>query len=85
MRCPPLALPYASNPETLVQYSRDSSRITHADPRCTYGCAVLNGTIAGYLEDDDRPLAASLDRMRSEAPTELVDAIEPIAAAEGPS
>jgi ADP-ribosyl-[dinitrogen reductase] hydrolase len=42
MRCAPLALAFADDWDTLQQTSRDSSRITHADPRCTHGCAALN-------------------------------------------
>lgn len=85
MRCPPLAIAHASDPDELVTVSRDSSRITHADPRCTHGCAVLNLTIAGYLTGEDDPLAEALDRVRSDAPDELVDALEPLAAGETPA
>ena len=49
MRCPPLALVYRNDPETLTRVSRDFSLITHADPRCTYGCTVLTLTSAGLL------------------------------------
>lgn len=82
MRCPPLAIPYVADLETLARYSRQSSEITHADPRCTYGCAVLNCTIARLLRGEDEPLAASLDQVRSEAPGELLEALEPIAGTE---
>ncbi len=79
MRCPPLALAFADDPTTLERVSRDSSRITHADPRCTYGCAVLNLTIAGVLQDDPDPLGKAIAHVRSSAPEELVTALEPIA------
>ncbi len=85
MRCPPLAISHAGTPEDLITASRDSSRITHADPRCTYGCAVLNLTIAGYLTGTDDPLADALERVRADAPSELVAAIDPIATGDTPS
>ena len=80
MRCPPLAIAYAADPDDLVTVSRYSSRITHADPRCTYGCAVLNFTIAGYLTDKNEPLARALDRVRPDAPDEVIGALEPLIA-----
>ncbi len=79
MRCPPLAIPYATDWERLVEVSRQSSQITHADPRCTYGCAVLNLTVAGLLKDADTPLQDALDYVSEDAPAELVTALEPIA------
>ena len=85
MRCPPLAVPYASDWDRLAAVSRQSSQITHADPRCTYGCAILNLTIAGLLENTDAPLQAALDDVDSDAPDELVTALEPVARGETPS
>ena len=84
MRCPPLAIASADDVETLVRTSRESSLITHADPRCTWGSAVLNLTIAGLLQGESNPLRSALDRVRSEAPDELVSALEPIANGETP-
>lgn len=84
MRCPPLAIAYAAEPDNLLRVSRDSSRITHADPRCTYGCAVLNLTIAGYLTEEDEPIARALDQVGSDAPDELIGALEPLVAGERP-
>jgi ADP-ribosyl-[dinitrogen reductase] hydrolase len=73
MRCAPHAVAYADRPNRLVEVSARSSAITHADPRCTAGCAVLNLTLAGLARDDDAPLAAALDRV--DAPGELHDAL----------
>ncbi|MFC7131430.1 ADP-ribosylglycohydrolase family protein [Haloferax chudinovii] len=84
MRCPPLAIRYAADWDTLVDVSRQSSQITHADPRCTWGCAVLNLTIAGLLEDAETPLRDALDFVGSDAPVALTDALEPIACGESP-
>ncbi len=79
MRCPPLAIPYVSDWARLVEVSRQSSQITHADPRCTYGSAVLNLTVAGLLSDANTPLQDALKYVAAEAPAELVTALEPIA------
>ena len=79
MRCPPLAIPYATDRDQLAKVSQQSSQITHADPRCTEGCAVLNLTVAGLLEDADTPLQDALDYVGSDAPDELVTALQPLA------
>ncbi|OYR50435.1 ADP-ribosylglycohydrolase [Halorubrum sp. Ea1] len=84
MRCAPLAIPYATNWDRLFEVSRQSSQITHADPRCTYGCAVLNLTVAGLLEDADTPLQDALDSVGSDAPGELVSALQPLARGDSP-
>jgi ADP-ribosyl-[dinitrogen reductase] hydrolase len=52
MRCAPYAVAFAGDPARLEAVSRDSSAITHADPRCTAGCAVLNLTLAAVLVCD---------------------------------
>ncbi|PAU84895.1 ADP-ribosylglycohydrolase [Halorubrum salipaludis] len=85
MRCAPLAIPYSTEWERLAEVSRQSSQITHADPRCTDGCAVLNLTIAGLLDDADAPLQAALDHVGSDVPDELVTALEPVARGETPA
>ncbi len=85
MRCPPLAIPSANEWDRLVQVSRESSQITHADPRCTYGCAVLNLTLAGLLDGADTPLRDALDYVGSDAPSELVTALQPVARGESPA
>lgn len=78
MRCAPLAITYASHVDRLQRVSRDTSRITHADPRCTHGCALLNLTLAEFLEERTEPLATALDELDTDAPTELVEAAEPL-------
>ncbi|AFZ73804.1 ADP-ribosylglycohydrolase family protein [Natronobacterium gregoryi] len=84
MRCLPLAIPYATEWERLVEVSRQSSQITHADPRCTYGCAILNLTVAGLLDDAGTPLQDALDYVAADAPDELTTALEPIAGGNSP-
>ena len=85
MRCVPHALAFTSQPDRLTEVSRQSSAITHADPRCTDGCAVLNRTIAGLLIDAERPLAEALAAVQGDAPAELLDALEPIPTAVDPA
>lgn len=69
MRCPPLAIPYADSRERPVTVSRQSSRITHADPRCTYGCAVHTLTLAGLSMDAETPPQDALGPIaRGESP-----------------
>jgi ADP-ribosyl-[dinitrogen reductase] hydrolase len=78
MRCAPLALAFADDWNTLQRVSRDSSRITHADPRCTHGCAALNLTIAALLNADDKPLVSALDVLSADAPEDLREVLEPV-------
>jgi ADP-ribosyl-[dinitrogen reductase] hydrolase len=85
MRCAPLAVAYSATPEKLARVSRDSSRITHADPRCTAGCAVLNLTIAALLRDESDPLATAIEFVQSDAPDELLDALSPLVRGDEPA
>jgi len=84
MRCPPLAIPYVDDWERLVEVSRQSSQITHADPRCTDGCAILNLIVAGLLEDADAPLQDALNDVGSDTPEELMAALRPLTRGETP-
>lgn len=84
MRCVPLAIPYASDRDRLTEVSRQSSQITHADPRCTDGCAVLNLTVAGLLEGADTPLQDALESVGADASGELVTALRPLARGDSP-
>jgi len=76
MRCAPLAVAFHDDEERLQQVSRDSSRITHADPRCVHGCALLNLTIANCLHDVDDPLERAIDALPADASDELVEAAQ---------
>ncbi|MFB6120523.1 MAG: ADP-ribosylglycohydrolase family protein [Halobacteriaceae archaeon] len=84
MRCAPLAVAYGDDPARLADVSRQSSRITHADPRCTVGCAVLNLTIAGVRDGSPSPLADALGHLGDDVPDELGAALDAIAAGESP-
>lgn len=82
MRAAPLAVAFAADTGRLIEASEASSRITHADPRCTVGCAVLNLTLAGLLTNADgdgrKRLASALDR--TSPPAALDDALRPVVA-----
>lgn len=84
MRCAPLAIPYATDWDQLVKVSRQSSQITYADPRCTYGCAILNLIIAGLLNDAETPLEDTLDYVGVDAPEEFVTALQPLTRGDSP-
>ena len=89
MRCAPHAIAFAADPDALVQVSRQSSAITHYDPRCTYGCAILNCTIAGYLRGDDAPLEVAVNVVEDDAPDDLVETLrlwpDPVDASQFPN
>lgn len=78
MRCAPIAVAYAHTPDDPAAVSHTSSKLTHYDPRCVHGCAVLNRTIEGYLRDDPTPLATALSTLPDDAPDELGAALEPV-------
>ncbi|MDS0284074.1 ADP-ribosylglycohydrolase family protein [Haloarcula onubensis] len=75
MRCAPHAIAFADDPDSLERVSKQSSAITHYDPRCQYGCVLLNHIIAGYLNGNDEPLTDAIERVEGEAPDELVETI----------
>jgi len=76
---------YHDDPARLDAVSVDSSRITHADPRCTVGCAVLNRTIAGLLTDEPRPLEAAFADVTEEVPATLHEALAGLPAGTDPA
>lgn len=78
MRCVPHAIAFTDNHETLVEVSRQSSAITHADLRCTYGCAILNCTVAGLLEGRNSPLEDALSLIGDDVPDELREALDAV-------
>jgi len=54
MRCAPVALRFLSRMDTMIQASIDTSRITHADQRCTLSAVAVNQAIAHLLANGDR-------------------------------
>jgi len=53
MRCPPLALRFRNDRQQLVQASLETARMTHADPRATWGAVALNQAIVHLLDGED--------------------------------
>jgi ADP-ribosyl-[dinitrogen reductase] hydrolase len=49
MRCAPIAIRYRHDAERLASAARDSSLVTHADPRCLEGCVAICQAITGLL------------------------------------
>jgi len=78
MRCAPYSLAFRDEWSDLVRVSAMSSAITHADPRCTYGCVVLNLTLAGLLAQRPTPLRDALDHIEADAPEELLTALRSV-------
>lgn len=52
MRCAPLALRFRTDRDRLVQASIDTARMTHADPRATWGAVALNQALVHLLDGD---------------------------------
>lgn len=69
MRCAPVALRFHGDREELVQASRDTSRITHANPICQWSAAALNLMIARLLQGDYETVVG---RVAEEVPQEDV-------------
>lgn len=79
MRCAPLAIAYPDDTEALIDKSIEMSEITHADPRCTYGCAALNLILAKLIrEGNNNPIEHALNHLPNEAPDELIDVLETV-------
>jgi ADP-ribosyl-[dinitrogen reductase] hydrolase len=75
MRCAPHALAFRNFNAELTHVSRLSSAITHADPRCQWGCVFLNRTLANLIHDVDSPLESALQQAYR-APDELRTALQ---------
>jgi len=54
MRCAPLALRFQSEPDRLRWSSIETARMTHADPRATWGAVAFNQGIAHLLSGNGR-------------------------------
>lgn len=63
MRCAPVAMRFASDSERLRGVSIDVSRITHANPLCTWASVAVNQAIVALL--GGAPISTALDRSSS--------------------
>jgi ADP-ribosyl-[dinitrogen reductase] hydrolase len=61
MRAAPIGLACRNDPAALIRQSIDISRITHADPRCTWSCVALCQAIAALLHGSENVLAAAAE------------------------
>jgi ADP-ribosyl-[dinitrogen reductase] hydrolase len=77
MRCAPVAVRYHRDPVTLRQVSLDTARITHAEPRCTWGAVAINQAIAHALAGGGGQSLISAAKAEVEQP-EVVAAIEAV-------
>lgn len=78
MRCAPHAIAFRHFDAELTYVSRQSSAITHADPRCQWGCVVLNRTLAALIRGESEPLGTALTS--AAAPDELRTALQQVQA-----
>jgi ADP-ribosyl-[dinitrogen reductase] hydrolase len=75
MRCAPVALRFANDGQSLIDASIDTSRITHADPRCTWGTVAINQAIVWLLNGGD--ICGVVDAAVAGVPEQtVVDAVE---------
>ncbi|MGH7529988.1 MAG: ADP-ribosylglycohydrolase family protein [Gemmatimonadales bacterium] len=75
MRCAPVALRYHDDPDRLIRVSSQQAAITHADPRCTWGAAVVNLAIRELLHGNIYFVDEVLHRVGDRAPRPLRDAL----------
>ena len=74
MRCAPYAIAFRHFETELTHVSQLSSAITHADPRCRWGCVILNRTLANLILNKRDPLRTALTDTHA-APNELRTAL----------
>ena len=75
MRVAPVALRFRSSPARMVHAAIDTSRITHADPRATWGCVAVCQGIAHLL--DGGAVDIVLDAAAREIPNpDVVEAVQ---------
>lgn len=82
MRCAPVALRFVDDRARLQQVSIDSSRVTHAEPRCLWGCVALNQGIAHLLRGGDRDdlVGAAIDGAELDPVVEAVQSASSMSA-----
>ncbi len=77
MRCAPLALRFLTDRAGLVHASIETARMTHADPRATWGAVALNQAIVHLLNGN--PTAGVLDAATDDlGEPAVVDAIRSV-------
>lgn len=77
MRCAPYGIAFRHFEGELTHVSQLSSAITHADPRCQWGCVFLNRTLANLLRGENEPLGTAI-KGAYDAPDELRNALSDV-------
>lgn len=75
MRCAPVAVRWRNDSAELRQVSLDTSRITHAEPRCMWSCVAVNQGIAHLINGGSIGMLVAA-ATRDIANAEVVAAIE---------
>ena len=77
MRCAPVAIRFRSDRPRMIEASIDTARITHADPRATWGAVALNQAIV-HLLDGGSPgtvLGAAVEGIEERRVVEAIDRV----------
>ncbi len=77
MRCSPIALRYCRDISMLLDYSRESSTLTHANPLCQDACAFFNAVLSRVLLGWDKKDALSFAmELLAHASHEILDRVQ---------
>jgi ADP-ribosyl-[dinitrogen reductase] hydrolase len=77
MRCSPIALRYCRDIVGLIEFSRESSSLTHANLLCRDACAILNAVLSRVLLGWDKKDALSFAmEVLAHASHEVIDRIQ---------
>ncbi len=79
MRCSPIGLRYYRDIGKLLEYSHESSLLTHSNPLCKSSCAFFNAILSRILRGWDKRDALSFAmEVLAHAPHELLDRVQSI-------
>ncbi len=79
MRCSPIGLRYYRDIGKLLDYSHESSLLTHANPLCKSSCAFFNAILSRALRGWDKKDALSFAmEVLAHAPHELLERVQSI-------
>jgi ADP-ribosyl-[dinitrogen reductase] hydrolase len=80
MRCASVALRFANDGRAMISASLDTSRITHADPRCTWGTVAINQAIVWLINggDKDGVINAAIEGVEEAAVIEAVERVRSV-------
>ncbi|MCS7191793.1 MAG: ADP-ribosylglycohydrolase family protein [Armatimonadetes bacterium] len=79
MRCSPIGLRYYRDIGKLLEYSHESSLLTHANPLCKSSCAFFNAILSRILRGWEKKDALSFAmEVLAHAPHQLLDRVQEI-------